>query len=169
MDNDELLQSAMVVARGCGRLVRRMHGERPVQGPAPMQMSVLALLNQRGPMTPSDLAAAQRVQPQSLTSILTALEDEGLISRQPDATDGRRSLLAVTPAGSQAMFQVMAVGNRWLANAMARQLTPGGMPALLCLAAGLVERLAETEDAAVPASVAAVAPVAAHVGGPSAD
>jgi DNA-binding MarR family transcriptional regulator len=160
MDNDDLLQSAMVVARGCGRLVRRMHGERTGQGPAPGQMSVLALLQQRGPMTPSDLATAQRVQPQSLTRILTSLEADGLISRQPDATDGRRSLVAITPSGSQAMFQVMAVGNRWLADAMARQLTAAECQ-LLCLAAGLMERLAETGDAVAPAPVA--------VGAPSAD
>jgi DNA-binding MarR family transcriptional regulator len=154
-DDDELLKTAMVVARGSGRLVRRLHGQRPAHGPAPMQMSVLAHLNQRGPMTPSDLASVERVQPQSLTRILTSLEADGLISRQPDSTDGRRSRLAITPAGSQAMFQVMGERNRWLAQAMARQLTPAECQ-LLSLAAGLLERLAETSDdvAAVPAGTA---------------
>lgn len=138
----------MVVARGSGRLARRLHAQRLSQSAAPMQLSVLAHLSQRGPMAPSDLATAERVQPQSLTRTLTSLEAEGLVSRQPDSTDGRRSLLAITPAGSQALFQVMGERNRWLAHAMGEQLTPTECQ-LLRLAAGLLERLAESDDVAV--------------------
>ena len=98
-------------------------------------------------MTPTDLATADRVQPQSLTRTLLALESEGLISRHPDSTDGRRSLLAITPAGVQVVTDVLRDRSEWLARAMAMQLTSTECE-LLRLAGELLDRLFETDEAA---------------------
>ncbi len=68
-----------------------------------LQLAVLAELNDAGPMTPGQLAAAQRVQPQSLTRVLATLEARGLLGRQADPGDGRRALLAITDDGHQAL------------------------------------------------------------------
>jgi len=145
MDDDELLRTATVVGRAATRLVRRLNGQRLEHGPAPMQLSVLSHLYRRGPLTPTDLATADRVQPQSLTRVLTVLEGEGLIHRQPDTTDGRRSLIEVTPAGQEALNEVLQQRASWLAQAMAAQLTPVECE-VLRLAGELLDRLLESGD-----------------------
>lgn len=142
MDDDQLLSVAMTLGRGATRLVRRLHAERPPHSPAPMQLRVLFHLERRGPLTPTDLASADRIQPQSLTRALTVLESDGLISRQPDTSDGRRSLLALTPAGREVLGEVLRRRDRWLAEAMAAQLTPTECE-VLRLAGELMERLAD--------------------------
>lgn len=109
-----------------------------------LQLSTLALLNAHGPMTPGDLAAAQRVQPQSLTRTLTALDGAELVTRQPDPDDRRRSLLTITDAGKQAILHDVHQRDSWLALAMADQLTPTEQE-LLRLAGELMERLAEAD------------------------
>jgi DNA-binding MarR family transcriptional regulator len=85
------------------------------------------------------------VQPQSLTRTLTRLEAEGLAARTPDPADGRRSLLAISPAGQSALRAEMASRYNWLATVMAAELTSTETE-LLRLAGELLERLAEAAD-----------------------
>ena len=101
----------------------------------------LAELNDRGPLTPGQLAAAQRVQPQSLTRVLAALTGRGLIAREADPVDGRRALLAITADGRQALRRDVDARDRWLAQAMAARLTRTEQE-LLRLAGELMDRLA---------------------------
>jgi DNA-binding MarR family transcriptional regulator len=142
---DELLQTATLVRRGVTRLSWRLRMERPGPGEPLLQLSVLAHLSRRGAMTPGELAAAERVQPQSLTRTLASLEDRVLITRHPDPGDGRRSLLAIAEAGRQMLGRDLRQRDAWLAHAMARHLTPAER-GLLRLAGQLLERLAEADD-----------------------
>jgi DNA-binding MarR family transcriptional regulator len=168
----------MAVRRGATRLARRLRMERPdppqgppepstpepgtpepgtselgMPGPGTPELSnqalgILAHLYRRGPMTPGALAAAERLQPQSLTRTLARLERQRLVARRPDEQDRRRSLLALTDAGHQVLVQDMHHRDGWLAGAMARQLTAAERD-LLRIAAELMDRLA---DADVPGS-----------------
>jgi DNA-binding MarR family transcriptional regulator len=142
---DELLQTATAVRRGVTRLSWRLRLERPEPGEPLLQLSVLAHLSRRGPMSPGKLAAAERVQPQSLTRTLASLEEHALITRDADPADGRRSLLAITEAGRLVLGRDVRQRDAWLANAMAGQLTPTER-GLLRLAGQLLERLAEAGD-----------------------
>jgi len=122
--------------------------ERPE--PAASELSNLALgvlghLHRRGPMTPGALAAAERLQPQSLTRTLARLERLHLIGRRPDDRDRRRSLLALTDSGRQALIQDMRQWDDWLARAMAHDLTRAERD-LLRIAGDLMERLAEAAE-----------------------
>ena len=135
--------AATAVRRGVVRLGRRLRLERPAHDVTLLQLAVLAELNDAGPLTPGQLAAAQRVQPQSLTRVLATLEASGLIARQPDPGDGRRVLLAVTEAGLDALRRDVGQRDTWLAEAMAARLTPTEQE-LLRLAGELMARLAET-------------------------
>ena len=134
--------AAPEIRRGVISLARRLRLERNEVGLTALELSVLGHLHRRGPLTPGDLATAERVQPQSLTRTLAALEVAGLVSRQPDPADGRRSLLALAELGLAALRAEMEQRDTWLAAAMARQLTPTEIE-LLRLAGSLLERLAD--------------------------
>jgi DNA-binding MarR family transcriptional regulator len=134
-------------------LARRLKAERPADGLTSLELSVLGHLLRRGPMTPSELAAAERVQPQTLTRALAALAAARLLARAPHPGDRRRVLLVLTAAGSQALRSEMAQRDRWLADAMAHRLTPTEQE-LLRLAGALMERVAD-DDAGQPAATPA--------------
>jgi DNA-binding MarR family transcriptional regulator len=138
--------AALAVRRGVISLGRRLRMERsPGGGLTSLGLSVLGHLNRRGPLTPGDLAAADKVQPQSLTRTLANLEAARLVSRGPDPADGRRSVLAITQPGHDALRREMAQRDAWLATAMAAQLTSTEIE-LLRLAGDLMERLADPLD-----------------------
>lgn len=166
----------MAVRRGSTRLARRLRMERPdppqawpepstpeLGPPEPnhtelvtpelsnQALGILAHLYRRGPMTPGALAAAERLQPQSLTRTLARLERQRLIARRADEQDRRRSVLALTDAGRQALVQDMRQRDSWLADAMAQQLTAAERD-LLRIAAELMDRLADVGEPREPAS-----------------
>ena len=133
--------AATEVRRGVISLARRLRLERSEAGLTALELSVLGHLHRRGPLTPGELATAERVQPQSLTRTLAALETAGLALREPDPADGRRSLLAITEYGHTALRAEMEQRDVWLSDAMAAALSPTEI-GLLRLAGGLLERLA---------------------------
>jgi DNA-binding MarR family transcriptional regulator len=140
--DEDLLRAATAVRQGTTRLARRLRVVRPETSQTALELGILAHLYRRGPMTPGALAAAERLQPQSLTRTLASLERQRLAVRQPDDRDRRRSLLAITDAGRQALATDMRGRDAWLAAAMARQLTRAEQD-LLRIAADLLDRLAD--------------------------
>ena len=83
-----------------GRLIRRLRAEYRF---GLTQASVLGRLDREGPQYIGELAAAERVRPQSMSQALDELEAEKLIERCPDATDGRRTRIALTAQGRAAL------------------------------------------------------------------
>jgi DNA-binding MarR family transcriptional regulator len=130
------------------RLGRRLRMERPERPVTSAELSVLGLLHRRGPTSAGELAWAERVQPQSLTRTLAALEERGEVSRRPDPADRRRSVLSITQAGYEVLLADVAQRDSWLAMAMAEQLSPAETQ-LLMMAGELMERLAEAKVAAL--------------------
>jgi DNA-binding MarR family transcriptional regulator len=110
------------------------------------ELSVLGLLCQRGPMSAGELARAERIQPQSLTRTLAALEERGEVSRHCDPADRRRSVLSITGPGSEVLLEDITRRDGWLAIAMAEVLSPAEVR-LLTLAGELMERLADAQVA----------------------
>src|SRR3984885_12217761 len=94
---------ASTVRRGVMGLGRKLKLERPAGGRTSLELSVLGHLHRDGPMTPGELAAAERVQPQTLTRTLTSLVHSKLVSRQGHPRDGRRAMLGLTEAGLLAL------------------------------------------------------------------
>ena len=135
--------AATEIRRGVISLARRMRLERSEAGLTALELSVLGHLHRRGPLTPGELAAAERVQPQSLTRTLAALKTARLVSRETDPADGRRSLLAITEYGHEALRTEMEQRDAWLAVAMAAELSATEI-GLLRLAGPVLERLANT-------------------------
>jgi DNA-binding MarR family transcriptional regulator len=124
------------------QLGRRLRAERVSHGLSRSRLSLLNLLALHGPMTASALAAAERLQPQSLTRMLSRLEGDGLILRSPDDADRRQVKIEITRAGAAVLDEDDRRREAWLAKAMAERLTPTECE-VLRLAAGLMARLAD--------------------------
>jgi DNA-binding MarR family transcriptional regulator len=102
-----------------GRLVRRLRAE---PGPSVRYMAVLGRLDRFGPSSTSDLAAAERMRPQSMAQTVHDLEQEGLVSRRPDPADRRRAFVELTGAGQELLGATRARRESWLAQALEREL-----------------------------------------------
>ena len=81
------------------RSARRLRQEAGT-GLSPTLTAALATVERCGPLTPSELADAERVRRPTVTRMLGHLADAGLISRTPDPADGRSTLVTITPAGA---------------------------------------------------------------------
>lgn len=64
------------------------------------QYTVLVTLNERGPLGQRRLAELVAVDARNIVAVLDSLARRGLIERQPDETDRRRRLVALTEAGA---------------------------------------------------------------------
>jgi len=60
---------------------------------------VLRVLDESGPLDQSLLAERACLQLPSLTRILQAMQDQGLVSRATDPADRRRSIVSITESG----------------------------------------------------------------------
>jgi DNA-binding MarR family transcriptional regulator len=138
----DTVRVASTVRRGVLVLSRRLQAERSPQGLSLTKISLLGHLARRGDLTPGDLAAADRLRPQSVTRVLAELEEDGHIVRVRDQSDGRQRRLRLTTAGRAALGSDLRQRDVWLAGAMADVLSPTERD-LLVLAAGLLERLGE--------------------------
>ncbi|MEU5258102.1 MarR family transcriptional regulator [Amycolatopsis sp. NPDC021455] len=138
----ELADLSRRVREGVGRLNWRMRAEVDQGSPGPAVLAVLSRLYRAGTHTPTELAEAERLQPQSLTRILASLTSRGLVTRTPDPEDGRRSRVSITPDGLALLREYSTQRERWLADALESTLSPTERQ-LLRLAADLLIRLAD--------------------------
>jgi len=122
------------------RLARRMRSERADTSLTLTQLATLATLERRGPLTPRELAAAERVQPPSMTRIAASLEVAGLVTRTDHPTDGRQVLLSVAPAGVALLREDRRRREAWLAQRL-RELDPEDLD-VLRRATAVLDRLA---------------------------
>lgn len=110
---------------------------------SPSLTASLATIERRGPLTPSGLAELERVKRPTATRVLRRLEEDGLIERVPDPSDGRAALVSVTPAGRDLLKRLRSRKNAYLARRL-RELPPEDVEAL-DRAADVLERLLDEE------------------------
>ena len=124
-----------------GRVIRRLRAEggQPPVG----QMAVLGRLDREGPASTSDLAAAERMRPQSMAQTVRDLESAGLVSRRPDPDDGRRALVELTPAGLERLLTTRARREGWLAELFEHEITAAERETLRA-ALPLLRRIADS-------------------------
>ncbi|MFL5830909.1 MAG: MarR family winged helix-turn-helix transcriptional regulator [Solirubrobacteraceae bacterium] len=123
-----------------GQLVRRLRQEH---GFPLSHGAVLGRLDREGAQSVSDLAAAERVRPQSMAQTVGDLEGEGLVERRPDPDDRRRALVELTAHGREVLAQDRRQRVGWLAGAIADDFTPREQEQLRG-AIELLRRLAES-------------------------
>jgi DNA-binding MarR family transcriptional regulator len=105
------------------RVVRRLRVEKADQDLSDSQLSVLALLDRQGPMSPGELAEHERVQPPSMTRTVGALCERGLVTRTAHPVDRRQVVIALAPPGAAAVRETRRRRDAWLARRLA-ELTP---------------------------------------------
>lgn len=140
--NEAMTEAARSIRRSVVRLVRRLRQERADEALSLAKLSILGILYIKGPVTATALAAREHIRPQSLTRLLAFLEKKGFVSRQPDETDRRRLLIALTPAGKKALAADVRKKEAWLARVMEQRLSPDEQR-ILAHACHLLDRLTE--------------------------
>jgi DNA-binding MarR family transcriptional regulator len=130
----------LVIARA-GRRMRQEAGG----GLSPSLTAALATVDRHGPITPSELAARERVQRPTATRLIARLEQEGLVIRAADPTDGRSCLIAPTAKGRTLLRELRTRKDAYLARRL-RDLSPEDL-ATLERAAEILERVLEEEGA----------------------
>jgi DNA-binding MarR family transcriptional regulator len=128
--------------RATGQLLRRLRAESNPSELTWSQTAILARLDEEGSMTTADLARAESVKPQSMSAALAALEQEGLVQRQPHPTDGRQVLFALTDEGMEIRRHNRHLKQEWLSAAMAK-LDRAEQQSLIA-AAALIKRLSDS-------------------------
>ena len=129
----EIVVPALTLA--IGQVLRRLRAEANPDGLNFSQTATLALLEENGGMTTADLARAAAMKPQSMGTILTGLEQDGLVARKQHHTDGRQVLFSLTASGAEARRKRSVA-----------KLDPADQQTLLS-AAALIKRLG---DASLP-------------------
>ena len=91
------LNSAMI------HLLRRAAREDVAAGIGPAQLSALSVLVFGGAATLGALADAEHVRAPTMTRIVAALEQAGLVRKEPGREDRRSVTISATPAGRRLM------------------------------------------------------------------
>ena len=81
------------------RLTRIIRNQRVDLSVSLTQLSAMATLQKKGPMSAGDLAGHERVQPPSMTKVLASLEEKRLVTREAHPTDKRQAIIVLTSAG----------------------------------------------------------------------
>lgn len=122
------------------RLARRLRRERAANNDRSLtQLATLSTLELHGEMTLKELAAHEQVKPPSMTKIVACLEEEGLVTRTTDPTDGRQILVGLTKAATTLLKEDRKRRDLWLAQQL-RALSPDEIETLRA-AAPVLEKL----------------------------
>jgi DNA-binding MarR family transcriptional regulator len=138
--------SAVAAARDLrvlfSRLRRRLRSLGVDDDLTPSQTAVLTRLWKEGASSASALAGAEGVRPQSMATIVAALEQRGLVERTPDPEDGRRQVVSLTIEGRRRAESDRQVREEWLARAIQERYSERERRVILD-ALSLLERLTE--------------------------
>ena len=108
----------------------------------PSEISVVLRLEKDGSATVSSLARTEGMRPQSMSAIVTPLQESGLVSGAPDPSDGRQTLMSLTPRCLKWIQEGRAARQDWLATIISHKLSAPEQEELQA-ALDLLTRLAE--------------------------
>src|SRR4051812_23669107 len=82
-------------------LLRRLRAEDAASGLTAPRLSALSVIVYGGPLTLGALAAAEQVRPPTMTRLVAAMEEAGLVERERDAGDRRVVRMSATAKGKR--------------------------------------------------------------------
>jgi DNA-binding MarR family transcriptional regulator len=125
-----------------GQLRRRLREEAHTDDVSASQIAVIRRLDREGPATVTMLARAEGMRSQSMGATIALLQSAGFITGSPHPTDGRQTLLSLTPAGLAWIKAKRAAREDWLFRSIQAKLSPAEQ-AQLSDAMPLLKRLVE--------------------------
>jgi DNA-binding MarR family transcriptional regulator len=142
-DGDSAEQTADRLHSAAIHLLRRLRREDARWGLSAPRLSALSVLVFGGrPLTLGELASAEQVRPPTMTRLVSALEAEGLVAREPDANDGRLTRIRATARGKSLLARGRAARVAALADGL-RALSPDDRATLTAAIAILDRVIAE--------------------------
>lgn len=102
---DARSEIAAMLQEQFARLTRQLRSLELPQGMTPERLSALSVIEKRGPISVTALADNELVRPATMSRMVSALVDEGLVKRCEDKEDGRGVLVAATPKGRRAFHR----------------------------------------------------------------
>jgi DNA-binding MarR family transcriptional regulator len=122
------------------RLARRLRQMRDDSvGLNSNQLSAMAVLLNSGDLLMGELAAAEKMQPPSMTRIINGLEARGYVARRPHPDDRRQCLVTLSDEGRKILLANRRRRDEWLAIRIA-QLAPAERD-VLREAIGILEKV----------------------------
>ena len=116
---DSLTELAAQLRLAVGRLHRRIRIDGRESIP-PLQLSALVTVEQHGPLRLSELARREAVTAPTMSRVLSALDEQGLVLRAPDPQDARGVLVSLSDAGAVALAEVRTHRTALVARRLAR-------------------------------------------------
>jgi DNA-binding MarR family transcriptional regulator len=115
---------AMEIHAISGKLKRRLREQASAGDLTTSQTAVLGHLDRNGPTTVTALARMEGVRSQSMGATVAALEAAGLVKGSPDPSDGRQTILSLTPACVALIKNGRAARTDWLLKTIQTKLSP---------------------------------------------
>jgi DNA-binding MarR family transcriptional regulator len=116
------MDSAVVLVERAMVAIRRSQSRRALSRQMaidPAVFGVLDAVEERGPSSVTDLAAVLGVDQPRASRLVAKAVDEGLLRRQADQSDGRRTLVALTTSGQRQVDAAHSARREVFARAMA--------------------------------------------------
>jgi DNA-binding MarR family transcriptional regulator len=110
-------QALHSVAIGLLRRVRKADGSSGLNS---ARLSALSVIVFAGPITMGELAGAEQVRPPTMTRIVNALEEQGLVRKTRDERDRRTVYLSATIKGKRLLVEARNRRLRPLADELGR-------------------------------------------------
>jgi DNA-binding MarR family transcriptional regulator len=80
----------------------------------PSLASILATIDSFGPSTPTRLAALEGVRLPPISRAIASLEEQGLVRRETDPSDGRQVMIHLTPTGLDSLDAIRGRVAEWM-------------------------------------------------------
>jgi DNA-binding MarR family transcriptional regulator len=125
-----------------GKLKRRLREQSDAGDLTPSQTAVLLRLEKDGPATTSSLARAEGMRPQSMGTVIDALQNAGLVRGAPDPRDGRQTILSLTDECRRWIGEGRAARQDWLFRTIQARLSEKEQD-LLTAAVELLQRIVD--------------------------
>jgi len=93
-------------------------------------------------LTAKELAKFERVTPQSIAKTVAALEEQGMVTRSSDPSDGRAVLVTMTELGISTLHEDRKKRTEWLAEVIDTECTEAERD-LLLIAGRILRRLGQ--------------------------
>jgi DNA-binding MarR family transcriptional regulator len=107
----ELLESLVGynLRRAAARQRERFRSVFDAYNIRPVLLTALTVIRDNMPLRQADLGRALEIKRANVVTLLTELEDRGLIVREPSARDRRSQVISLTDAGRKSTDQLLSV------------------------------------------------------------